>query len=174
MWALVFSCRTSPKRPWFDFWFRLSPAAGTLSSDPSILYFALLLMCRLWCRQSQFLFWCSSFGCWEFSSSWMDPESHLFCTLLEFAQHCLELFFWGCKQEHVVSKSHVCQAVVIVVAQENSHSFFFCQCGIYFSNAFCRTVLKSKLDNGSPCLVPFYISNMSHPSPVSTGPFWSL
>ena len=35
----------------------------------------------------------------------------------------------------------------------------------------CRTVLKSKLDNGSPCLVPFLISNTSLSSSVSTVAF---
>ena len=34
------------------------------------------------------------------------------------------------------------------------------------SNGFSRTVLKSKLDRGSPCLVPFLISNMSLSSSV--------
>ena len=38
--------------------------------------------------------------------------------------------------------------------------FSSCQHGMFTSNAFCWTVLKSKLDNGSPCLVPFLISNM--------------
>ena len=68
MSAPVYTCGTLPKQPWYDFWFRSSPAAGKLSSDPSILYFLLLLIFRLWCHQSQFLFWCSSFGCWECSS----------------------------------------------------------------------------------------------------------
>ena len=39
---------------------------------------------------------------------------------------------------------------------------------------FCGTALKSKLDRGSPCLVPFLISNMLLSSSVSTDAFWSL
>ena len=29
----------------------------------------------------------------NFRLSWMDPESHFFCTSLEFTQHVLKLFF---------------------------------------------------------------------------------
>ena len=47
--------------------------------------------------------------------SWMNPESHFFSTPLEFAQLFLKLFFGGCKQEHVVSKSHVCEAMVVAL-----------------------------------------------------------
>ena len=58
-----------------------------------------------------------------FRLSWMDSESHFFCTSLEFAYHFLELFFGGCKKEHVASKTHVCEAVMIAVAQSYSHVF---------------------------------------------------
>ena len=53
----------------------------------------------------------------------VDPDTHFFSTFLEVAQHFLKLFFGGGKQEHVVSKSHVCEAVVVVVAHVDSHSF---------------------------------------------------
>ena len=59
-----------------------------------------------------------------FRLSWMNPESHFFSTLLEFAQHFLKLFFGGCKQEHIVCKSQVCEAVMVVVTQVDSHTFF--------------------------------------------------
>ena len=50
----------------------------------------------------------------------MDHESHFFSTPLDFALH-----FWSCsfKQEHVVSKSHVCEAVMIGVTQVDAHTF---------------------------------------------------
>ena len=60
----------------------------------------------------------------NFRLSWVNPETHVFRTFIEFAQHFLKLFFGGCKQEHVVGKSQVCEAVVVVVAQVDSHSFF--------------------------------------------------
>ena len=67
----------------------------------------------------------------------MNPESHFFSTPLEFAQDFLKLFFGGCKQEHVVGKSHVCEALVVVVTQLDSHSFFA------FASAACRLPMLS-------------------------------
>ena len=61
----------------------------------------------------------------NFRLSWMNPESQFFSTLLEFAQHFSKLFFGGCKQKHVVGKSHVCEAVMVIVTQVNSHTFSF-------------------------------------------------
>ena len=63
---------------------------------------------------------------------------------------------------------------MIVVAQANTNSSFFCQREMFSSNAFCRNVLNTKLDRGSPCLVPFLISTMSLPPSVITVAFWSL
>ena len=45
--------------------------------------------------------------------------------------------FWSCsfedsQKEHVVSKSHVCEAVVIFVAQVNSHSSFLPARNVFF------------------------------------------
>ena len=37
---------------------------------------------------------------------------------------CLKLFFGGCEQKHVVGKPQIREAVVVVVAQVDSHSFF--------------------------------------------------
>ena len=51
-------------------------------------------------------------------------ESHLFCAVLEFAQHLLELLFCGRKQEDIVSKAHIREAIVVVVSQANTHSPF--------------------------------------------------
>ena len=48
----------------------------------------------------------------------------MFQYLFEIAQHFLKLFFRGCEQKHVVGKSQVREAVVVVVAQVDSHSFF--------------------------------------------------
>ena len=51
----------------------------------------------------------------NFRLFWMNPESHFFSTFLEFAQHFLKLFFGRCKQEHIVGKSQVCEAVMVIV-----------------------------------------------------------
>ena len=45
-------------------------------------------------------------------------------SFLEVAQHFLKQFFRGCEQKHVVGKPQVREAVVVVVAQVDSHSFF--------------------------------------------------
>ena len=55
---------------------------------------------------------------------WVDPEAHFLCCFLEFTQHFSYLFFGCCKQHHVVGKSQVREAVMIVVAQVYTHSFF--------------------------------------------------
>ena len=60
----------------------------------------------------------------NFRLSWVGPESHLFSTFLEFVRHVLKLFFGCCEQWHVVGEPQVCEAVVVVVAQVDSHSFF--------------------------------------------------
>ena len=73
----------------------------------------------------------------NFRLSWMNPESHFFSTPLEFAQPFLKLFFGRRKQEHIVSKSHVCEAVMVVVTQINSHTFFS------FASAECRLPVLS-------------------------------
>ena len=89
-----------------------------------LLYFLLLLIFRLWCHQYLFLSCCSSFGCRDFSAFldgfWVPLFQYFAWIRITF----LELFFWGCKKEHVVSKSHVCEAIMIAVAQTYSHSFF--------------------------------------------------
>ena len=54
----------------------------------------------------------------------MDPESHFFSAFLEFLHQFLKLFFGCCEQQHVVGESQVFEAVVVVVAQVDSHSFF--------------------------------------------------
>ena len=54
----------------------------------------------------------------------VNPESDFLGCLLEFIHHFLYLFFGGCKQHHVVGKSQVREAVMIVVAQVYTHSFF--------------------------------------------------
>ena len=55
---------------------------------------------------------------------WVDPESHFLGCFLEFIHHVPQLFFGGCEQHHVVGKSQVREAVSVLVAQVNSHSFF--------------------------------------------------
>ena len=55
---------------------------------------------------------------------WVDPESHFLSCFLEFTQHFPYLFFGSCEQHHVVGKSQVREAVMIMVAQVYSHSFF--------------------------------------------------
>ena len=75
-------------------------------------------------RQASFFFCVRALVAKNFRVSWLNPESHFFSTPLEFAQHFLKLFFGGCKQEHVVRKSHVCEAVMVVVTQVNSHTLF--------------------------------------------------
>ena len=54
----------------------------------------------------------------------VDPESHFLGCFLEFIHHISQLFFGGCEQHHVVGKSQVREAVSVLVAQVNSHSFF--------------------------------------------------
>ena len=93
----------------------------------------------------------------NFRFPWMHLESNLFCAMFEVAQHFLKLLLCGSKQEHVVSKAQISEAVVIVRSfslKQLPNLFFFCHRGRSSFKATCRTVLKSKLDNGSPCLVP--------------------
>ena len=54
----------------------------------------------------------------------VNPESHCLGCIFEFTHHAPYLFFGGCEQHHVVSKSQVRQAVSFLVAQVNSHAFF--------------------------------------------------
>ena len=76
---------------------------------------------------------------------------------LKIALHFWELFLCKVANRSIVSKSHVWYAVVIVVAQVNSHSFFFIlpEWNASSSNTFCRTELKSKLDSGSALFCSF-------------------
>ena len=60
----------------------------------------------------------------NFRLVWVNPESHFLGCIFEFTHHVPYLFFGGCEQHHVVSKSQVRQAVSFLVAQVNSHSFF--------------------------------------------------
>ena len=60
----------------------------------------------------------------NFRLFWVDPETHFFRTSFEFAQHVLKLFYRGCEQKHVVGKPQVREAVMVVVTQVDSHSFF--------------------------------------------------
>ena len=60
----------------------------------------------------------------NFRLSWVDPETHFFSTFLEIVQHFLKLILGGCEQKHAVGEPQVCEAVVVVVAQVDSHSFF--------------------------------------------------
>ena len=55
---------------------------------------------------------------------WVDLESHFLGCFLEFVHHIPQLFFGSCEQHHVVGKSQVREAVSVMVAQVNSHSFF--------------------------------------------------
>ena len=64
---------------------------------------------------------------------------------------------------------------MIVVSKAIYIPLFFCQRGRSSFKAICRTVLKSKLDTRSPCLVPFFlISDISLSSSVITVAFWFL
>ena len=54
----------------------------------------------------------------------VNPESHFLGCIFEITHHAPYLFFGGCEQHHVVSKSQVRQAVSFLVAQVNSHAFF--------------------------------------------------
>ena len=63
----------------------------------------------------------------NFRPIWVDPEAHFFSTFLDIAQHFLKLFFGGCEQKHVVGNPQVREAVVVVVAQVDSHSLFLQQ-----------------------------------------------
>ena len=63
----------------------------------------------------------------NFRLFWVDPETHFFSNSLEFAQNLMKLFFRGCEQKHVVGKPQVREAVMVVVTQVDSHSFFLLQ-----------------------------------------------
>ena len=60
----------------------------------------------------------------NFRLSWVDPESHFSVLLLNSRTILWSCSFRGCRREHVVSKSHVREAVMIVVTQVDSHTFF--------------------------------------------------
>ena len=55
---------------------------------------------------------------------WVNPESHFLDCFFEITHHFPYLFFGCCKQHHVVGKWQVREAVSVMVAQVNSHSFF--------------------------------------------------
>ena len=55
---------------------------------------------------------------------WVNPESHFLSCCLEITHHFPYLFFECCEQHHVVGKSQVREAVMIMVAQVYSHPFF--------------------------------------------------
>ena len=74
--------------------------------------------------------------------SWMNPESHFFSTSLEFAQDVLKLFFGGYQQEHVVCKSQVSEAVMVVIAQ-----IYICPFLFSFASEECRLPVLS----AEPC-----------------------
>ena len=77
----------------------------------------------------------------NFRLLWVNPESHFLCCIFEFTHHVPYLFFGGCEQHHVVSKSQVRQAVSFLVAQVNSHSFF----------SFAIVVLRFLMHTAAPC-----------------------
>ena len=54
---------------------------------------------------------------------WVDPESYFLCCILETTKHFQYLLFGSCEQYHIVGKSEVRDAVMIVVAQVFNHSF---------------------------------------------------
>ena len=54
---------------------------------------------------------------------WVHPESHFLSCFLEFTHHFPFLFFGNCEQHHVVGKSQVREAVMIMVAQVYSIPF---------------------------------------------------
>ena len=60
----------------------------------------------------------------NFRLFWVDPETHFFSTFLEVVHHFLKPFFGGSEQKHVVGEPQVREAIVVVVAQVDSHSFF--------------------------------------------------
>ena len=84
--------------------------------------------------------------------------------------------FWSCSfgdEKRSTSSANlmfVKQSRSLVITQAYAHSSFL----LPARNVFFQCFLHSKLDRGSPCLVPFLISNMSLSSSVSTVAFCSL
>ena len=101
---------------------------------------------------------------------WMDFQPNLFCAQLK--SHNI---FCSCSRD--VAIKNTSSANLKFVRQSDSASPscmpmpFFRQLIRSSFNATCSTVLKNKLDNGSPCFVPFFISNTSLSLSVKTDPF---
>ena len=132
---------------------------------PSILCFLLLLIFRLIPSITIFSD-VQALVAENFRLSWMDPESHF--SVLRLNSHNI---LWSCSFEDANRSTSSTNLMFVrrSLSLRYIHiPFFYCQRGMSSSNAFCKTVLKSKLDNGSPCVVPFLISNMSLSSSVST------
>ena len=77
----------------------------------------------------------------NFRLVWVNPESHFLCCIFEFAHHIPQLFFGSCEQHHVIGKSQVREAVSVLVAQVNSHSFF----------SFAIVVFRPCMSTDVPC-----------------------
>ena len=111
----------------------------------------------------------------DFRLSFMYSESH-FSVLRLKSQN----MFWSCSLEWANSSTSSAKISYLwgnhyrCLRSRYPFLFSFCQRGMSSYNAFCRIVLKSKLDNGSLCLVSFSISNMSLSLSVNIVAFWSL
>ena len=51
-------------------------------------------------------------------------ESHFFCPVFDVAQHFLKPLLCRSKQEHIVSKAQIREAIVIAISWAKCHSFF--------------------------------------------------
>ena len=163
---------------WSYSWFRLSPVDRKRFSDPNISRFHFLPIFLCQCHRFSCIFLCRGSCCFHCLRifvlfGWIVRPTFSVASLNSHIMFCI-CPFGCCEQHHVVGESQVRQAVSFLVAQVDTHSFFLCHFGTTFFNAYCSTVLKSRLDSGSPCLEPFWISKISLSSSVCNDAFWSL
>ena len=67
----------------------------------------------------------AAFTAEDFRLVWVNRETHFLCCFFEFTHHVLHLSFGCCEQHHIVGESQVRQAVSVLVAQVDTHSFLF-------------------------------------------------
>ena len=119
-------CETSPRLALIRFLISVVSCCWNVINWPEYLTLSLLVKISILISSICISFFDSEqrFFAENFRLSWVDPETHFFSTFLEFVQHFLKLILGGCEQKHVVGEPQVCEAVVVVVAQVDSHSFF--------------------------------------------------
>ena len=122
----------------------------TRFSDPNISRFHFLSIFRCSCHRLQDAFFCvrvdGALVAENLRLVWENPESHFLSCFLEFTHHFPYLFFGSCEQHHVVGKSQVREAVMIIVAQVYTHAIveFRPSESIIFRTELSRTVCTTR------------------------------